>query len=62
MIRQNLSPRPATRNPLRRSRRLRARVLAGFRALGHGVDPTVARAQLHAFYRSSGTAWQRSLS
>lgn len=62
MIRTNLSRRPAIRNSLRDSRRVRARVLAGFRALGHGVEPVTARARMHAFYRSSGTAWGCSLS
>lgn len=40
---------------------LRMRVLAGFRALGHGVDERTARQRAQAFYRSSGAAWARCL-
>ena len=49
----------ATPNSARRN--FRARVLAGFRALGHGVDEPTAREQMHAFYRSSGAGWARCL-
>lgn len=42
-------------------RHLRMRVLAAFRALGHGVDAETAREQMQAFYRSSGNDWTRSL-
>lgn len=46
----------------RRSKRnFRADALSAFRALGHGVDPETAREHVHAFYRSSGNAWTRSL-
>lgn len=49
---------PSARPPGRTSRR---RVLAAFRALGHGVDPATARGQTETFYRSRGTAWARAL-
>lgn len=56
----------AGRNPkqpeIRAPRSPRTRVLAAFRALGHGVDPHTARDQMHAFYRSSGAEWTRGLS
>lgn len=53
----------ATRNSTQRrtGRNFRGRILAGFRTLGHGVDPRTARLKTHAFYRSSGAEWARCL-
>jgi len=45
----------------RRSRNYRSRILASFRALGHGVDARTARMKTHAFYRAGGAAWTRCL-
>ena len=45
-----------------RIRNYRGRILASFRALGHGVDARTARMRMHEFYRSSGTEWARALS
>lgn len=42
-------------------RNYRQRILARFRALGHGVDARTARRQVHSFYRSSGAEWARHL-
>jgi len=40
---------------------LRARVAAAFAKILRAVDPRMADAQTKDFYRSSGTAWARSL-
>lgn len=39
----------------------RARVVRAFRKLANAVDDRMASDRTRAFYRSSGTAWSRSL-
>jgi len=60
MIRTGKAGRPI-RTERRTRRDFRERMLASFRALGHGVDARAARAQVHAFYLSGGAAWTRCL-
>ncbi|HEX7045261.1 MAG TPA: hypothetical protein VF203_11675 [Burkholderiales bacterium] len=60
MIRTGKTGKPS-RTQRRPGRNFRKRILAGFRALGHGVDARAARAQVHAFYRSGGAEWTRCL-
>lgn len=63
MIRKGktFAARQSTQTQRRAVRSLRRRILARFRALGHGVDARTARERMHAFYRSSGAKWARSL-
>jgi hypothetical protein len=52
-------PRRARRQGIERA--VRARVVAAFRRLAHGVEDAVAYARSVEFYRSSGHPWTRSL-
>ena len=57
-----LASRPRATRIERALRRIgRARVVRAFRQFANGVDDRKANERTRAFYRSSGTAWTRSL-
>lgn len=64
MIRSDKTPvvRKSSQNQRRAVHNYRKRILAGFRALGHGDDARTARLKMQAFYRASGAEWARCLS
>jgi hypothetical protein len=63
MIRNStvLVARESTQTQIRPVWNFRLRILAAFRALGHGFDARTAQLRMHAFYRSSGADWARCL-
>ena len=59
---KNLAYRPRGTRIEKALRRIgRARVVRAFRKFANGVDDRMANDRTRAFYRSSGTAWSRSL-